>query len=51
MTLYQSYRTYCISNGNHPLANRTFSDRLRKNGFKLEKKNYGIIVYVEQEKA
>ena len=47
--LYSYYRNYCIECGNKPCSNNTFSERLRNNGFDIEKKNYGRIVHIEKQ--
>jgi len=47
---YQSYRSYCHCHGNTPCGYKTFGERLRRNGFKLEKKNYGVVAYLKQDR-
>ncbi len=47
--VYREYKTYCLDGGYRLCSNRTFSGRLRKNGFKLERKTYGNAVYIESK--
>lgn len=42
--LYQIYRHYCLANGYKFCSNRCFSDRIRKLGFSLFRKNTGYMV-------
>lgn len=46
--LYESYRNYCKESGYFFCAINRFSERLSNNGFHLEKKNYGKVVFVEK---
>ncbi len=47
--VYSEYKTYCLDSGYRLCSNRTFSSRLRKNGFTVERKSYGNAVYVERQ--
>ena len=46
--VYSEYKTYCLDSGYRLCSNRTFSSRLRKNGFTVERKSYGNAVYIER---
>lgn len=46
--VFLEYKSYCIDNGYRLCSNRTFSGRLRKNGFTVERKTYGNAVYIER---
>ncbi len=46
--VFLEYKSYCIDNGYRLCSNRTFSGRLRKNGFIVERKTYGNAVYIER---
>ncbi len=47
--LLSLYRTYCNDNGYRPCSSRTMNERLRNNGFVIERKNYGTVVYAPKE--
>jgi putative DNA primase/helicase len=47
--LYNYYRSYCIESGYHPCSKRSFSQRLKYNGFNLERRNTGMIVFIKKE--
>ncbi|CDF80437.1 phage/plasmid primase, P4 family [Formosa agariphila KMM 3901] len=47
--VYSEYKTYCLDSGYRLCSNRTFSSRLRKNGFRVERKSYGNAVYIEKQ--
>lgn len=47
--LYAQYKTYAFDNGYRACANRTFSNRLRKNGYIIERKTQGNVVYIEHK--
>ena len=47
--VYAGYRVFCLDNGFKVTSSRTFSQRLRNLGFKMERKNYGNAVYVEKK--
>lgn len=42
--LYQDYKIYCIDSGYKALSIRKFAERIRKHGFKTEKRNFGQVV-------
>lgn len=46
--LFSLYTTYCSENGYHRVSNKNFTERLRNAGFLLERKNYGMIVYIKK---
>ena len=46
--VFSEYKTYCLDSGYRLCSNRTFSSRLRKNGFTVERKSYGNAVYIER---
>lgn len=46
--LFNQYRTYCNESGYHACSKKTFGERLRNAGFLIEKKNYGLIVFVKK---
>lgn len=46
--VYYEYRAYCSDGGYRCCSNRTFSKRLKKAGFTIERKNYGMAVYIEK---
>lgn len=46
--VFAEYKTYCLDSGYRLCSNRTFSSRLRKNGFTVERKSYGNAVYIER---
>ena len=46
--LFAEYKVYCLDSGYRLCSNRTFSTRLRKNGFVVERKTYGNTVYIEK---
>jgi putative DNA primase/helicase len=48
--VYYEYKAYCVENHYGLCSNRTFSQRLRKNGFTVERKSYGNAVYIGQNK-
>lgn len=47
--VFAEYKTYCLDSGYRLCSNRTFSSRLRKNGFTVERKAYGNAVYIERQ--
>ena len=47
--VFAEYKTYCLDNGYRLCSNRTFSSRLRKNGYTVERKSYGNAVYIERQ--
>ena len=46
--VFSEYKTYCLDSGYRLCSNRTFSNRLRKNGYTVERKSYGNTVYIER---
>jgi putative DNA primase/helicase len=46
--IYQQYRSYCVTNGYHPVSNRTFSDRLRSAGHEIKRHSAGNYVYLKK---
>jgi len=49
--LYSEYKKYCGDNGHHNCSVRTFSERLKNIGFKIERKNYGMAVFIKKESS
>jgi putative DNA primase/helicase len=47
--VYSEYKTYCLDSGYRLCSNRTFSSRLKKNGYVVERKAYGNAVYIERQ--
>lgn len=47
--VFAEYKAYCLDSGYRLCSNRTFSSRLRKNGFTVERKSYGNAVYIERQ--
>ena len=48
--LYSEYDSYCKSSGFNPGSIKTFSNRLRKNGFIIKRKSYGNALYIEKRR-
>lgn len=48
--LYLEYDLYCKSSGYHQCSLRTFSNRLKKNGFMVKRKSYGNAIYIEKKR-
>ena len=48
--LYSEYDSYCKSSGFNPGSIKTFSNRLRKNGFIIKRKSYGNALYIEERR-
>ncbi len=46
--IYTLYRAYCNESGCRSCSKKTFGERLRNAGFEVEKKNFGMIVYVKK---
>jgi putative DNA primase/helicase len=46
--LYGDYKTFCRDSGYHSCSQRTFSERLRSQGFHMERKSSGNVVYVKK---
>ena len=47
--LYTDYVSYCINNGFQRLNKINFKKRLISTGFQIEKKNIGLVVFVEKK--
>jgi putative DNA primase/helicase len=47
--LYVDYKSFCEDYCYITCSNRTFGERLRNIGFAVERKNKGVVVYVEKE--
>ena len=47
--VYILYNAYCLECGYHKVSSKTFADRLRNAGYCLERKNYGLIVYIKKQ--
>ncbi|WP_299394232.1 phage/plasmid primase, P4 family [uncultured Gelidibacter sp.] len=48
--LYTEYKTYCLDSGYGICSSRTFSSRLKKNGFKLGiRQSFGYPIYIERD--
>jgi putative DNA primase/helicase len=48
--LFTDYKEHCTYSLYKPCSVRTFSDRLKKLGYTSERKNIGMVVYVENTK-
>jgi putative DNA primase/helicase len=49
--IYEDYRNFSKNNGFIPCSARTFSERLRAHGYKVERKNFGNVVYTEDKRV
>jgi len=49
--LFAEYRSYCADNGFKSCSNKTFSDRIKGNGFYTERKNYGNVVFAQRKSS
>ncbi|CAM1352373.1 phage/plasmid primase, P4 family [Tenacibaculum insulae] len=49
--LFAEYKVYCFDGGYRLCSNRTFSTRLKKNGFIIKRKTYGNAVFIEMKTA
>lgn len=47
--VYAEYKSYCLDSGYRLCSNRTFSNRLKKNGFIVQRKSYGNAVFIERK--
>ena len=47
--LYNEYKAYCNDSGLRCCSKKTFSTRLRKNGFEVVRKSYGNAVFIEKK--
>lgn len=48
--LYTEYKSYCINGGFISCSRKTFSGRLKKNGFVFKRRSYGNAVFIERKK-
>lgn len=48
--VFAEYKSYCLDSGYRLCSNRTFSNRLKKNGYIVQRKSYGNAVYIERKK-
>jgi len=46
--VFAEYKIYCLDSGYRLCSNRTFSGRLKKSGYTVERKSYGNAVYIER---
>ena len=46
--LYVEYKVFCYEGSYYPVSKRNFSERLRNAEIKTERKNYGMVVYVNK---
>lgn len=47
--LFSEYRTYCNYGGYRFCSTKTFSERLKNIGFVIERKNYGMAIFIKKE--
>lgn len=47
--IYREYRCYCLEGSFRPCSIQTFSNRLRKNNFFVDRKTYGNVVFLERK--
>ena len=47
--VFAEYKMYCFDGGYRLCSNRTFSNRLKKNGFSVQRKSYGNAVFIERK--
>lgn len=47
--MFALYKSYCNETGFYNCSIKVFSERLKNNGYHTERKNYGIIVYIEKQ--
>ena len=48
MDLYNEYNAYCISGNYVAVSKKAFTSRIRNMGIIIEKKYYGMIVYLKK---
>jgi putative DNA primase/helicase len=48
--VFSEYKSYCLDSGYRFCSNRTFSNRLKKNGFIVQRKSHGNAIYIERKK-
>lgn len=46
--VFSEYRIYAVDNGYRPCSAKTFTERLRQQGFSMERKNTGMVIYTEK---
>lgn len=46
---FEKYRQYCLDCGYHAVSLKTFSERLKNNGYKVERRSAGMIVFIKKE--
>lgn len=46
--MFALYRTYCNESGYYSCAKKSFGERLRNAGVMIDKKNYGLVVYLKK---
>ncbi|MDD4778533.1 MAG: phage/plasmid primase, P4 family [Fermentimonas sp.] len=49
--LYEKYRTYCVKGKHVSVNKRIFTSRLRAEGHKIVRRNYGMAIYLEKHKS
>lgn len=47
--IYAEYKSYCLDGGFGLCSIRTFSSRIKKNGFLVKRKSYGNAVFIERK--
>lgn len=47
--LYAAFKSYCNENGYRQLTNRTFSTRLQSDGFEVQRKTAGNVVFIAND--
>jgi len=48
--IYEKYRRFCKTDGYHPCGKRKFNKRIKSAGYTVQRKEYGNVVYVVQNK-
>ena len=48
-TMFRDYESYCKDNGFKACSTRTLADRLRRSGYEIERKKYGMEVGAEKK--
>jgi putative DNA primase/helicase len=46
--LFGHYKEYCIESNYRAVSKKSFGDRLRNAGYEIEKRNFGLVVYVKK---
>ena len=49
-TLFEEYKSFCLDSGYNPIGKHTFNQRLKSRGFKIERRNVGMVAYVKKYK-